>query len=425
MITTKDIYKSAVLKTVSNLDNVTKEDFKKQFPLIEIKAGYDKQEQPINIYGAKVYAHRSIHSIPCIGFTIHIKNKTLFFSGDTISPKKIKEFYDKGVISESRAKYLIDKLNQNYTRALIDGGGGVIHGNPDEFKPKRGLHMVHVDPKSIESSLHNLLDAGQNLELIHSKSVNENILYRMSKILRTLGISIFNSWFKVFINAGRLVHSQQYEFLALEGEIDDSGVFLVLSGNVEVIKDRKVIANYGQGTFFGELALLEEKKGKRDAAIRVSSITATLWEIPQHVFQSYIKSSDKKEEFYYFRDSLNRIRSIKPFNLLNGEALSYLAPHFREIKYKKQSDISLQNPENEEVLLISGVIGTIEDEDSQIVHETYKVNENNIINISSLIRRTDCQLVAQTELRLILINRNVYNNLLKTHPGLDFSIQLR
>lgn len=424
VITTRDIYESAVSKTISNLENITEDDFKRQFPLIEVKAGYDKQEAPIILYGAKIYAHRTIHSIPCIGFTIYIKNKSLFFSGDTLSPKKIKEFYSKGVISENRAKYLISKLNHNYTRALIDGGGGLIHGNPDEFKPRRGLHMVHVDPKSIESSLHNLLDAGQNLELISSKSINENLLYRVAKILRTLGIGIFDAWFKVFINAGRLVHSQQYEFLALEGEVDESGLFLVLSGEVEVIKDRKVIAKYGQGTFFGELALLEDKKGKRDAAIRISSITASLWEIPQHIFHSYIKSSRKKEEFYYFRDSLNRIRNVRPFNSLNGEALSFLAPHFREITYEAGKEIPIQRPGEDDALLIDGSIKTIENESSQIIHDTYRVNENNIIiNISSLVRQKNCRLIAQTKVKLVLINKNIYSNLLKTHPGLAFTIQ--
>lgn len=418
IITTKDIYESVVIKITNIIDEITEEDFKKQFPLIEIKAGYDKEGEVLNFYGAKIYAHRTIHSVSCIGFTIKIASKSLFFSGDTISPKKIFEYRDKKVISNKRAEYLVDKLNGDYTRALIDGGGGIIHGNPDEFQAKRGLHFVHVSPMCIENSLHNLLDAGQSLQLISAKMLNENITYHIIKILSSIGISIYDPWMKVFLNSGRLVNSQQYEFLAIEGEMDDSGFFMVLSGEVEVIVGTSRIVSHRQGSFFGELALLEEKRGIRQAGIRISSITALLWEIPAEVFQSYIKSSKRKEEFYNIRKNIKILEDMPFIKGLSGIAITKLANVSNMISFPEGSEIIINKADKKIIFLLSGQLKIIKDQ--KIIEEIIPIyDRGQVEEISKKIKDfKNSKIIAKNNIEIFEIAKDEYNEVLNKHKGL-------
>jgi CRP-like cAMP-binding protein len=419
IITTRDIYESAIVKVTSILENMTPEQFRNQFPLIEIKAGYDKDEPPIQLYGAKVYAHRTIHSIPCVGFTIHLEGKSLFISGDTLSPEKIKNFTNDGVISQKRANYIKDKLSGDYSRALIDGGGGVIHGDPDEFKAKRGLHIVHINPKSIEDSMHNLLDAGQILEIIPARQIQENIAYEVTKILSTLGISIFDPWMKVFLNSGKLVHSHQYEFLALEGEEDEGGFFIVLSGEVEIISGKKRIATYRQGSFFGELALLEEIRGQRQAGIRISSITALLWEIPDYIFRNFIKTTGRKEDFYEIRNKIVKLRTIKYLRGVSGEAMTTLARKSRIATYNAGDIIDFSGITDNILILNKGKIELINDNMTQ-----NPILETNNIEIEvSQFMEDNTKIKIIKDSTIIYISRKVYNKILRTHPGLGYSIR--
>ncbi len=53
-----------------------------------------------------------------------------------------------------------------------------------------------------------------------------------------------------------------------QGEEAD-GIFVIRSGNVEVIRDNQIIANLGEGDFFGAMGVL--LKEKRSADVRVAS----------------------------------------------------------------------------------------------------------------------------------------------------------
>jgi CRP-like cAMP-binding protein len=421
IITTRDIYESAIVKVTSILGNLTSEQFRQQFPLMEVEAGYDEDRPSIELYGARIYAHRTIHSIPCIGFTIHLKGETLFVSGDTLSPKKIEAFRNEGAVSEKRADYLISKLNEDYSRALIDGGGGVIHGDPDEFKAKRGLHIVHINPKSIEDSMHNLLDAGQILEIIPTRQIDENIAYQVMKILSTLGITIFDPWMKVFLNSGKLLRSHQYEFLALEGEEDEGGFFLVLSGEVEVISGKKRVATYRQGSFFGELALLEEIRGHRQAGIRISSITALLWEIPDYVFQSFIKSSGRRDDFYDIRNKIVSLRLNKYLRGVSGEAMTTLARKSRIELFKSGEEIPQEHLTNNIILLNKGKVELIGKEKKWIVKAKDGSMEAELTQ--SLVDGNITKISIIDESCLTFISKKAFEKILKAHPGLGYAIR--
>lgn len=422
IVTTKDIYESAVIKVTSILEEISAEDFRKQFPLIEIKAGYDKDCEPINFYGATIYAHRTIHSIPCVGFTIEIEGETLFFSGDTLSPEKVEDFHKNGAITKERADYLIGKLNGNYTRALIDGGGGLIHGDPEEFKPKRGLHIVHVNPKSLDNTLHNLLDAGQSLLIIPSQNINQNIAYEIIKILKSIGISVYDPWMKVFLNAGKLVYSQQYEFLALEGELDESGIFIVLSGEVEVLTGMNRVASFRQGSFFGELALLEEEKTLRKAAIRISSITALLWEIPADIFQSYIKSTDNKEYFYNMRNSIIKIENMPQMRGLSEESITTLAGKSNMIIVNENEYVFKNRPLKQIIFLLSGEVQLIKNNE---VSDTIRIDDiKDSINITSILDNdAELKMLTKTKTDFLLINKKAYEKILEAHAGYGSSLR--
>lgn len=39
--------------------------------------------RPVRVNGAEFHFHYSLHSIPCVGFTVKVLDKSIYFSGDT------------------------------------------------------------------------------------------------------------------------------------------------------------------------------------------------------------------------------------------------------------------------------------------------------------------------------------------------------
>lgn len=55
----------------------------------------------LKLNGAEFEFHYSLHSIPCLCFTVKVNNKSIYFSGDTYyEPNGLKNMYEKGVLTE-------------------------------------------------------------------------------------------------------------------------------------------------------------------------------------------------------------------------------------------------------------------------------------------------------------------------------------
>jgi CRP-like cAMP-binding protein len=71
---------------------------------------------------------------------------------------------------------------------------------------------------------------------------------------------------------------------------DGVGIFVLLSGEAEVVRDGTSLAKLGQGTFFGEMALLDHYR--RSGTVRAAQDTRCLV-IPRSDFIAELKSSNE------------------------------------------------------------------------------------------------------------------------------------
>lgn len=109
---------------------------------------------PFRFNGANLNFFYTLHSIPCIGFTINFGGKSIYFSADTFyDPEGIRKIWEGGFMSEERMKSL---MNNIWDHDLIFHEAGVppIHtplkvlsSLPSETKKK--LYLVHVASKDI------------------------------------------------------------------------------------------------------------------------------------------------------------------------------------------------------------------------------------------------------------------------------------
>lgn len=97
LITTKTIMESFVRKYAA-MTNFSAEYIKTLFAYRPAIIG-----RPVRVNGAEFFFHYSLHSIPCIGFTVKMLDKSIYFSGDTFyEPDGIKKMFENGVLTKDR-----------------------------------------------------------------------------------------------------------------------------------------------------------------------------------------------------------------------------------------------------------------------------------------------------------------------------------
>jgi len=84
--------------------------------------------QPLRFQGATFKFTYSLHSIPCVGFRVEWRGKSMYFSGDTFyNPEGIDKLVDKGVMTKERAEDLKNKPLQHADLILHEAGVPPLH----------------------------------------------------------------------------------------------------------------------------------------------------------------------------------------------------------------------------------------------------------------------------------------------------------
>ena len=110
--------------------------------------------QPIKIRGGRFEFFYTLHSIPCIGFSVHFGGKSMVFSADHMNdPVAINKLYAQGVVSTGRRDVLLN-FPWDHDVILHEAGIPPIHtpmdtlvALPEEIKKK--LWVVHSDAGKI------------------------------------------------------------------------------------------------------------------------------------------------------------------------------------------------------------------------------------------------------------------------------------
>ncbi len=417
IITSKEIYEALIIKLKAVFSDQSREEIESKLRFIEIKPGLSEPGEKLWLYGSEVRAHRTVHPIPCIGFTIKCWGKKLFFSGDTIGPDAIKKLVEKDVVPIERYKFLRKILTDtNYDCSLIDGGAGIIHGNPNEFKPAPGQYFIHLDPEKLRDTSYAALDAGQLITLKGVKRHPTNVTIKAIQVLQSLGIDIDDSWMIALMNASRMVDSRQWEYTVLEGRKDNRGFFIVIDGSVEVIIKQNCIASFTDGSFFGELAILDKDLPTRKASIRTASNTALLWEIRPEVFRQFIRYYNASEKILSVREKLTHLVQVKALQQIPDIAKTELARDSQKMSFKKGDYLTKEGSDEQDLFVLTKGEVEIRKEDQVVA----KIGSNKLVGEMAAFaggKRTADVIANSDEVNVLKIKDSMYTKLLNEYPG--------
>ena len=145
MITTPTIYKSFIRKyaALSNLSPALLRHSHRYKPAII--------GQPLRFQGATFHFMYSLHTIPCVGFRVEWRGRSMVFTGDHFnSPPAIDDLQANGVLTKARADDLRNLPLQDTDLLLHEAGDPPIHTPIDVLmklpeEVKRRLYVVHTN----------------------------------------------------------------------------------------------------------------------------------------------------------------------------------------------------------------------------------------------------------------------------------------
>ena len=196
-------------------------------------------------------------------------------------------------------------------QALISGTRGERNANVRTIK-KSVLVEISKD------SFNEVLEADPDIHNYINKIGKEQLRQKLeatSSAFRSLSIpEAFSQW----------IDEKNYldgEEIFREGEIGDN-FYLIVSGQAVAVKNEngteKILTNYGQGSFFGELALIRNEARsatvKADGPLRLISLGG------EHFIRLYKENTSLKNQFKYL-ETLYNVKGTGVLSVHNGEYL--------------------------------------------------------------------------------------------------------
>lgn len=137
---------------------------------------------------------------------------------------------------------------------------------------------------------------------------------------------------EMVIDAMEMMRFQANDYIINEND-EGSEIYVSDEGEFDVIKQGKVIGQFGGETIFGELAILYN--AKRFASIRAVT-AAKVWKIDRDKFRKIMVISGSKER----EENLNFLRSAPFLNDLSEDVLSKVVDLLQRVCKNKQRDLS-------------------------------------------------------------------------------------
>lgn len=244
--------RESVIKKLSCLVDMPEKDFYDYFDVAQLE--YDTWQ---HIDGFDVKANFSPHPVE----TTILKFRTLTQDGykiyahlaDVVSTKTLEEIAKEQKISARDVKKIQDDYLEYADLKMIDIGGGLIHGQANDFinDTSKEIVLAHVSRELnfSEKQIGSNPTFGVQKEL----AVCEQDFYRRTafKYLSNYFPSVDNSQVRILLNSPMVNLSPQSILVKQDEKIPY--VYMVLTGNVEVITKNEKSLILSSGTLIGEL----------------------------------------------------------------------------------------------------------------------------------------------------------------------------
>jgi CRP-like cAMP-binding protein len=282
--------------------------------------------RPYLINGADFRFMYALHSIPSLAFEFSFLDRSFVYSSDHLNdPQMYKELYQKGILTETRYKALLD-FPWHYDIIYHEAGIPPLHTRvdylsslPEEIKKK--ITVYHIAKKSLpEDSGLKIAKFGIENTLYPPISAHQHEgAYRLLDVLSR--IDIFKDFpisrARDFLTIVKEEHFKRGDTIVKKNTPGDK-FYIIISGNVAVLgmdtlgldgADAAEFKRYGTYEYFGEASLILNQPRAADV---VAETEVTALTIEKDKFLGFIRGTDLPEQFA----RLNGIRSTGTWDLL-------------------------------------------------------------------------------------------------------------
>lgn len=321
LMTSATIYNSFVRK-YSAVSGLSKEFLETLFNFKPVILG-----EPNYWKGAVFNFFYSLHAIPCVGFRIDFKGQSMVYSADTFyDPPGLLALRDKGVLSEGRAKALID-FPFDCDVVLHEAGVPPIHTPIKAFcelspEQQKNIHLIHIAGKEAKEAKEKGFKIAQpgvanTIERIGPSKDDQGIM-KWLQIVSKMEIFEHFSVEKTLelLYMANLVHYPAGSVIQ-DGMSPLRKFMIVISGKgVAEISDSEL--TLAEGDFFGELIFVDpeaveeviqfdEAESEKDADESASQVA----ELKSERFEAMTDMKILELDYYAIKNLLSMDESLK------------------------------------------------------------------------------------------------------------------
>lgn len=286
LVTTREIYEMAMIKLARGLGREP-ERIADSFELVELIPS-----QTLRHYGLEIEPHVTVHSIPTIGVTVssnHLgRTHRICIVGDNQGFEEIRIMREAGVLRESTEARLHDLYRQPYDLLVADGGMGAIHGDPADAIDSRAEQVVfvHVDKLPARfTATFSLASAGKRYTVVDG----ESDLYTarvLDFFAANFDLGVPSRWLSALLGDKRIVRYNRDDVILKQGSDSRGSIFVVLTGEADVIVHDGSVGTRQAGDFIGEMAAETGVKSRNASVVARSPVT--LCEFSKETFFKFV-----------------------------------------------------------------------------------------------------------------------------------------
>jgi Metal-dependent hydrolases of the beta-lactamase superfamily III len=312
---TREIYWMA-LKKLSLQTLYPIEEFSSYFDFVELEP-YEEND----FYGIKITPHYTVHSIPTIGATFAMSERgsrrLVGFGGDNKALPHIDKMVELGITPRQKRDYLFELYRKRYDLLMIDGGMGLLHGDPEDALASEADRVVFMHLEKLPEKF----DATFSMALpgkryILSESKNDAYLIKAMEVFHQEFPGISQDWIAALMNDMSIVQLNSGDIVMKQGEALKGGIYLILSGSCSVLhhdgQRLRELAVKEAGDFIGEMAVIRREK-KRSASV-VAKTPVILCVIDEEVYYSFLAAEGRIEAIRRMWEIRKALESLPPFS---------------------------------------------------------------------------------------------------------------
>lgn len=294
VFTTPTIYNS-FLRKAEAFTGLPKERFSAIGAFIPVKVG-----EHVAINGARFLFHYTFHSIPTVGFQCWLGGKSVVYSGDTFfDPEVVTKLRDQGVMSEGRAKALID-FPWDHDLVIHEAGVPPIHTStavlatlPDDVKER--MYLVHTTVAAIpDGSGLKVAPLGLDGTIVlearaHEQQAAINYLRALRAVEHFRDLPLHRVI--EFLENVEVHRFAAGDTIIWEGDVGGH-FYIIIRGKCAILREDNILKIIGMYEWFGEASLLLDAPRTADV---IAVTDATMLALNKQDFMHLIAGTAAEE----------------------------------------------------------------------------------------------------------------------------------